>query len=71
MKYNLAGIDGSIFRIMSYVINAMEECKLSKADRYAYFKDATSSNYDHLIYVSAKMIEKCNQIADSMLISKL
>lgn len=71
MKYDLVGVDGNAFCIMSYVISAMKECKFSKSDRDTYFKDATSSNYDHLIYVSAMMIEKCNQVADDMLISKL
>ena len=71
MKYDLVGIDGNAFCIMGYVMKAMKECKFSKTDRDAYFKDATSSNYDHLLCVSVEMIDKCNEIADDMLISKL
>lgn len=71
MKYDLVGIDGNAFCIMGYVMKAMKECKFSKTDRDAYYKDATSSNYDHLLYVSVEMINKCNEIADDMLISSL
>lgn len=70
-KYNLVGIDGNAFFVMGYVMNAMRECRFSKSDIDAYYKDATSSNYSHLICVSVEMIDKCNEIADSMLISKL
>lgn len=70
-KYNLVGIDGNAFFIMGYVMNAMKECKFSKTDIDSYYKEATSSDYYHLIYVSAQMIDKCNEIADYMLISKL
>ena len=71
MKYNLIGIDGNAFCVMAYVVNAMRECKFSKADREAYYKDATSSDYDHLLCVSVGMIDKCNEIADEMLVNKL
>lgn len=68
MKYDLVGIDGNAFCIMAYVVNAMRECKFSKDDREAYRKDATSSDYNHLLCVSFEMIDKCNEIADEMLV---
>ena len=71
MKYDLVGIDGNAFCIMAYVVNAMKECRFSRSDIDAYYKDSTSSDYDHLLCVSVGMINRCNEIADSELISKL
>lgn len=71
MKYDLVGVDGNAFFIMGYVINAMKECKFSKSDVDAYYKDATSRDYNHLIYVSMEMIDKCNDIADTELFNKM
>lgn len=65
MKYNLVGIDGNAFSVMGYVINAMKECNFSKEERDSYFKNATSSDYSHLLFVSIKAIDKCNEVADS------
>lgn len=71
MKYDLVGIDGNAFNIISYVINAMKECGFSTSDMNDYFKEATSSDYSHLIVISYDMISRCNEIADDILISKL
>ena len=64
-KYDLVGIDGNAFCIMGYVVNAMKECKFSKAERDDYYRMATSGDYDHLICVSIEMIDKCNEIANA------
>lgn len=71
MKYDLVGIDGNAFCIMAYVVNAMRECRFSKDERQAYYNEATSGDYDHLLCVSIGMIDKCNEIADSMLYAKI
>lgn len=71
MKYDLVGIDGNAFNIISYVMSAMKECGFSTSDRNDYFKEATSSDYSHLIVISDDMISRCNEIADDVLISKL
>jgi len=71
MKYDLVGIDGNAFCIMGYVVKAMKECGFSKSERDAYYNDATSSDYDHLLCVSVGMIDKCNDIADNALYAKL
>ena len=63
MKYNLVGIDGNAFSIMSYVINAMRDCRFSKDEQNDYFRDATSGDYDHLLSISIVMIDKCNEVA--------
>jgi hypothetical protein len=51
MKYDLIGINGNAFCVMGYVMNAMKECRFSKSDIDAYYKDATSSNYDRSSYL--------------------
>ena len=60
-KYNLVGIDGNAYSIMGYVTNAMKEEGFSKAERDEYLRDAMSSNYDHLLYVSIDYIGQCNE----------
>lgn len=60
-KYDLVGVDGNAFAVMAYVLRAMRECRFSKAAMDEYKKDATSSNYVHLINASLEMIEKCNE----------
>ena len=62
MKYNLVGINGNAFSVMAYVTSAMKDCKFSKAELNDYVKDATSSDYDHLLMVSICMIDRCNEI---------
>ena len=71
MKYDLVGVDGNAFCILAYVTNAMRECGFSKQDQTSYFDEATSKDYDHLLCVSIKMIDQCNEIADRDFYSKL
>lgn len=61
-KFDFVGIDGNAFCIMAYVTDAMKKCGLAKELRDAYFKDATSSDYNHLLAVSMQMIDECNEI---------
>lgn len=61
-KFDLVGIDGNAFCIMAYVTDAMKKCKFTKEARDAYFKDATSGDYNHLLAVSMQMIDECNEI---------
>lgn len=58
--FDLVGIDGNAFSIMGYVANAMRICKFSKQERDDYYKDAMSSDYNHLLMISIDMIDKCN-----------
>lgn len=64
MKYDLVGVDGNAFAVMGYVLRAMKECKMSKEERSDYQTKAMSGDYDHLLVVSIKMIDKCNEIAE-------
>lgn len=69
--FNLIGIDGNAFSIMGYVLNAMKVAYRSTTlpDREqfgpeaqtAYQKSAMSGDYNSLICVSQKMIEKVNK----------
>lgn len=68
MKYNLVGINGNAYCVMGYVTTAMKEvCRktgysnFGKHAQDAYLADAMSGDYDHLLCVSAQMIDKCNK----------
>ena len=58
--YTLAGVDGNAYAIMGYVRTAMKRAKMTKEDIDTYIKDATSSDYNHLLVVSSEMIDKVN-----------
>ena len=62
-KYDLVGIDGNAFNIMGYVGKAMKECGFSADEIKAYHEEAKSGDYDNLIQVSMKYIDRCNDIA--------
>lgn len=60
--YTLVGVDGNAFSIMGYVRSAMKRAKMTSQDIDAYTKDATSSDYNHLLVVSCEMIDKVNEV---------
>lgn len=60
--YTLVGVDGNAFCVMGYVRSAMKRAKMTKEDIDAYTKDATSSDYNHLLVVSCEMIDKVNEV---------
>lgn len=60
--YTLVGVDGNAYAIMGYVRIAMRRAGMSREDIDAYTKDATSSDYNHLLVVSSEMIDKVNEI---------
>ena len=60
--YTLVGINGNAYSIMGYVRVAMDDANMTNDDIDAYVKDATSSDYDHLVAVSCEMIDKVNEI---------
>ena len=60
-RYSLIGVDGNAFAIMGYVIRAMRETGFSQDEIKAYREDAESDDYNHLLCVSADMIDKCNE----------
>ena len=60
--YTLVGVDGNAFSIMGYVRSAMKRAQMTSQDIDAYTKDATSSDYNHLLAVSCEMIDKVNEV---------
>lgn len=60
MKYDLVGVDGNAFCVMAYVVNSMKKEGKSQEEIDAYYKDAKSSDYNHLLAVSVEMVEKLN-----------
>ena len=60
--YTLVGINGNAYSIMGYVRVAMDDANMTNDDIDAYIKDATSSDYNHLLAVSCEMIDKVNEI---------
>ena len=60
--YTLIGINGNAYSIMGYVRAAMDDANMTNDDIDAYIKDATSSDYDHLLAVSCEMIDRVNEI---------
>ena len=60
--YTLVGIDGNAYNIMGYVRAAMDDANMTNDDIDAYVKDATSSDYNHLVAVSCEMIDRVNEI---------
>lgn len=59
--FNLVGIDGNAFSVMSYVQRAMRTAKFSQEEIDQYLADAQSSDYNHLLCVSVEMVEKVNE----------
>lgn len=60
--YTLIGINGNAYSIMGYVRVAMDDANMTNDDIDAYVKDATSSDYNHLVAVSCEMIDRVNEI---------
>lgn len=68
-KYDIGGINGNAFCIMGYVSMAMcQECEAMgwdaaalKKEKDAYMADAMSGDYEHLVDVSRKMVDRINK----------
>ena len=60
-KYTLEGVDGNAYSVMAYVKEAMRECGKSKKEIDGYLKDAMSSDYNHLLFVSGVMLDELNE----------
>lgn len=61
LKYDLVGVDGNAFNVMGYVTKAMRNERFTKEEIDNYLKDAQSDDYNHLLYVSIKMVDECNK----------
>ena len=59
-QYSLHSVNGNAFAVMGYVIQAMKDCNFPKSDQDAYYDEATSGDYSHLLSTSIDYIDKCN-----------
>jgi hypothetical protein len=53
----LIGEDGNAFAILGRVVKAMKSAGLSKEVQDAYFAEATSGDYDHLLQTTLKWVK--------------
>lgn len=53
----LIGEDGNAFAILGRVVKAMKSAGLSKEIQDAYFAEATSGDYDHLLQTTLKWVK--------------
>jgi len=58
--YNLVGVDGNAFSLMGYTSRAMKDQKFTADEIKVVMDDAMSSDYNNLICVLDKAIQKCN-----------
>jgi len=59
-KYTLEGKDGNAYAIIGYTAESLKRVGLADIVD-AYIGDAESQDYNHLLYVSQRMIRRCNQ----------
>lgn len=62
--YDLVGVNGNAYSIMGYVATAMRNEGKSEEEINSYYKEATSKDYQHLLYVSIKIIDELNENSD-------
>ena len=60
-QYSLVGVDGNAFSVIAYTKKAMRQSGFSQKEINKYLEKATSSDYNNLLCLSAKMVEKCNK----------
>ena len=56
IKVNLKGVDRNAFNILGVVGKAMRRGGVSQADRDAFFAEATSGDYNHLLQTVMRTI---------------
>lgn len=53
----LVGEDGNAFMILGRVTAALRKADVGKAERDAFFEEATSGDYDHLLRTVVKWVD--------------
>jgi hypothetical protein len=56
-KVKLIGEDGNAFAILGRVMKAMKVAGVSKAEIDAYYAEATSGDYDHLLQTTLRWVK--------------
>lgn len=54
-------VNGLAILLCVFNIGFSYECRMHKANMYAYFKDASSGDYDNFVCVIVAMIDKFNK----------
>lgn len=54
---NLASLDGNAFAILGAVTKAMQRAGVPDSEQRAYYHEATSGDYDHLLQVTMATVE--------------
>lgn len=60
--YSLAGMDGKIYKIMTYTALVMKECDFEEEEIERYLSQCFHSTYTELLVLSLEFIHKCNTI---------
>lgn len=53
---NLSNLDGNAMAVMAAVTQALRQAGVSEEERSAYFKEATSSDYDNLLATTLRWV---------------
>ena len=56
VEVDIYSIDGNAYSIMGAVTKAMRRAGIPKEEQDAYFKEATSGDYDNLLATTAKWV---------------
>ncbi len=56
IKVRLSGKDGNAFAILSKVTEAMRKKGIFESEREAFYAEATSGDYDHLLQTCMKWV---------------
>ena len=56
IKVRLIGQDGNAFAILASVNGALKKAGVEKPERDAYFAEATSGDYEHLLAVTTRWV---------------
>ena len=59
IKINREGVDRNAFNILGVVGKAMRRGGVSQADRNAFFAEATSGDYNHLLQTVMRTVDTC------------
>jgi hypothetical protein len=65
-KYCLVGVEGNVYAVMGYVSLAMQETGFTIDEINSYRIEAMSGDYNNLLRVSMKYIDKCNERAEKI-----
>ena len=57
VRVKLVGNDGNAFAILGAVTNALQKAGVTKEEREAFHKEATSGDYDHLLATCMQWVD--------------